>query len=265
MAIPLVGARPPLRGHRLETTNTEENTMQLAKWIVCAAGVAAALGGASAAHGQSVTFSDINDAVPGRFFDGATSAPDVSNPNRLRIGLNTGVEFETFKLADFKASSEAFSHTAAMDTIGFRVTAPAGFYISKISYSQQGGGTVVRTGRAAGMTNWVVDEVAADLGQFATDPSLSGTFDLTDLFLTSVPVSITNSLFAFSTPALGSAEVALTSAEVLVELLPCPPGGCTVDPRSPRARPRKPVQSEPPQAAPVLRWPMQGWLPWFPR
>ena len=62
----------------------------------------------------------------------------------------------------------------------------------------------------------------APLGIFGTNPTLSGTIDLTDQFLTTVPVSITVGLHAFSTPTLGSATVSLSGAEVDVELLPLP-------------------------------------------
>jgi hypothetical protein len=197
--------------------------MQLAKWVVCVAGVMwIVLGGASTAQGQTVTFSDITDAVPGRFFNAATSAPDPNNPNRLLIGFNTGLDFRTFKFVDFRASSASFSYGSAMDTISFRVTAPDGYYIAKITYSQRGAGAVLRTGRTAGMTNWVVGDISADIGTFSTNPTLSDTIDLTGLNLTRVPVSIANSLFAFSTPLLGSATVGVTSADVVVELLPLP-------------------------------------------
>jgi hypothetical protein len=195
--------------------------MQLAKWIARAAGVTAlVLGGTVAAHAQTVTFTDIRDAVPGRFFDAATTAPDYHDGNTLRIGLHSGLDFRTFKYADFRASSASFSHPNAMDTISFRVVAPDGYYISKITYRQRGTGSVVRTGRAAGMTNWVVGKISGDLGSFATNPTLADTIDLTGLNLTDVPVSISNSLFAFSTPLLGSATVGVTGAEVLVELSP---------------------------------------------
>jgi hypothetical protein len=43
--------------------------------------------------------------------------------------------------------------------------------------------------------------------------------DLSAARLRRVPVSITNSLFAFSTPTLGSATVSVTSADVVVELI----------------------------------------------
>ena len=72
------------------------------------------LSGASTAQAQTVTFSDITDAVPGRFFDAATTAADELDPNTLKIGFNSGLDFVTWKFRDFKASSLAFSHGAAM-------------------------------------------------------------------------------------------------------------------------------------------------------
>jgi hypothetical protein len=197
--------------------------MQLAKWIARVTGITAiVLGGAASAHGQTATFSRIRDAVPGRFFDAATTKPDATDPNILRIGLHSGLDFLTFKYVDFRASSASFSHTTAMDTISFRIEAPEGFYISRITYTQRGTGSVLRTGRAAGSTNWIVGRVAADLGVFGTNPSLTESLDLTGSNITRLPVSITSSLFAFSTPLLGAATVALTGAEVVVELLPLP-------------------------------------------
>jgi hypothetical protein len=166
------------------------------------------------------SFSDITDAVPGRFFDAATTVVDEADPNRLVIGFNEGFDFRTWKFNDFRASTLAFSHGSAMDTISFIVAAPEGYYISSITYTQRGAGYVLRTGKAAGMANWVVGEYAADLGAFGTNPTLSQTIDLTEFKMTRVPVSISNSLFSFSTPALGAASVALTSADVRVELLP---------------------------------------------
>ena len=178
------------------------------------------LSGASTAQAQTVTFSDITDAVPGRFFDAATTAADELDPNTLKIGFNSGLDFVTWKFRDFKASSLAFSHGAAMDTLSFIVEAPPGYFISSITYTQRGAGAVLRTGKAAGTANWVVGDFAADLGVFGTNPSLSGTIDLSGHQLTRVPVSISNSLFGFSTPLLGAATVAVTSADVRVEVLP---------------------------------------------
>ena len=166
------------------------------------------------------TFSDLTDAVPGRFFDAATTVVDEADPNTLVIGMNAGFDSRTWKFSDFRASTQAFSHSSAMDTISFVVTAPEGYYISRITYSQRGAGSVVRTGKAAGTSNWVVAGHAADLGVFGSNPTLSETLDLSDLKMTRVPVAISSSLFSFSTPVLGAATVALTRAAVHVELLP---------------------------------------------
>ena len=37
-----------------------------------------------------------------------------------------------------------------MDTIRFRVKAPVGYYIAKITYTQRGVASVIRTGKVAG-------------------------------------------------------------------------------------------------------------------
>src|SRR5687767_4178806 len=182
--------------------------------------VGIALLAAPAAYAQSVTFSDITDAVPGRFFNAAASAPDPNNPNTLVIGFNSGLDPSNWKLNDFRASTAPFSHLTASDTLSARIHAPEGYYIAKVTYSQRGTGLVLRTGRAAGASNWVVDDMADDLGTYATNPSLTRTVDLTGMNKTFVPVSITTGLFAFSTPALGAAQVAVTSAQIAVELLP---------------------------------------------
>jgi hypothetical protein len=147
---------------------------------------------------------------------------DELDPNTLIIGLNSGFDFQTWKFNDFRASTLAFSHASAMDTIKFTVEAPQGYYIASITYTQRGTGQILRTGKAAGMANWVVGDYAADLGVFGSNPTLSQTMDLTGFRLTRVPVSISNSLFGFSTPALGAATVAVTSANVRVELLGLP-------------------------------------------
>jgi hypothetical protein len=169
---------------------------------------------ASTAHAQVAKFSKIKDAVPAKFFDALTSKPDPSNPNRLIIGLNTGFDPLTFVANDFRASALAFSNRAAMDTIAFKITAPSGYYIAKIIYTQQGAGATGRTSIEYGGATWVVNGVPASLGTFTSNPSLVGTADLSASRLTSVPVSITDSLFATT------GTVAITAADVLVKLLP---------------------------------------------
>src|ERR1044072_3639794 len=86
---------------------------------------------ASPAYAQRVTFSQITDAAGKRVFNPATTTPDPANPNRLLIRMPTGTAVTTSKATDFRASTAAFSYPSAMDTIRFRVTAPAGYYIAK--------------------------------------------------------------------------------------------------------------------------------------
>jgi hypothetical protein len=172
------------------------------------------------AYGQQVTFSHIDDAVPAKFFNPATTKPALGNPNTLIIGMHTGMDSTIWKATDFRASTAAFSYTAAMDTIRFRVKAPAGYYIAKLTYSQRGTGTAERTGKVSGGAHWVVGDFASNLGTFTTTPTMSRLMDLTGRNLTSLAVSITASLFAFATPQLGSATLGVSGAQVQVQLLP---------------------------------------------
>jgi hypothetical protein len=163
----------------------------------------------TAAQAQVVKFKSIHDAVPDKFFDAATTAPDPSNLNKLVIGLNSGLDPATFLTAQFVA----FNHRTAMDTISFTVNAPTGYYVAKITYNQRGAGSTCRTCSSAGAATWVVAGHPASLGVFTSDPTLSGTADLTTMKLTSVPVSITDSLFATS------GSVMITGADVIARLL----------------------------------------------
>src|SRR5262245_26177339 len=177
-----------------------------------AAGIAlAVLSAASNAQAQVAKFSAIRDAVPSRYFDATTTHPDPSNPNLLIIGFASGVDPLTLGPNGFVAWS---SNRVAMDTISFKVTAPAGFYVAKITYTQNGAVSTSRTRTTAGSAMWVVNNSPASLGTFTGSPGVVGTADLTKLKLTSVPVSITPSLFA----SVGA--ITLTNASVLVELAP---------------------------------------------
>jgi len=177
-----------------------------------AAGVAlAVLGAASNAQAQDATYSEISDAVPSKYFDAATTHPDPWTPNLLIIGLADGVDPVTLAPNGFVAFA---GNRVAMDTISFRVTAPEGFYIAKIYYKQEGSASSSRMLTAAGSTTWVVANAPASLGTFTSDPGLVIGADLTSLQPTSLPVSITASLFA----SVGS--ITITDAKVYVELAP---------------------------------------------
>lgn len=171
----------------------------------------------SEAPAAAARFTGISDAVPLNFFEASTSAPDPLDPDSLVIGFDTGSDPTTLIARDFRASALPFSHRAAMDTISFTIEAPAGHFISRVTYAQQGIGATGRTDVSAGGATWVVAGVPGNLGTFSNDPNLSGTVDLTSSRLTSVPVSITVSLFA------STGTVAVTGAGVHVELLPLTP------------------------------------------
>jgi hypothetical protein len=195
--------------------------MKRANWIGCIVGaVVIIMSSAGAADAQSVTFSRIDDAVGSRFLDPATTRVDSIDRNKLIIGFNRGLDSAILKYREFRASTAAYSYTSATDSISFKVTAPAGYYVARITYTQRGTGSVVRTGRASGAATWMVGDVTNSLGTFTTNPALTKTVDLTAQKPSVVPVSITNSLFAFATPSQGSAMVQITGADVKVVLAP---------------------------------------------
>jgi hypothetical protein len=194
--------------------------MRFDHWRSYFAGVALLAVFASSAHAQSAIFSVPTDAVPGRFFNGPASAADPADPNRLIIAFNSGTDLRTWQATDFRAATSAFSPRAAMDTLQFDVVAPEGHYIESITYTQRGAGSVVRSGGVHGASSWIVGNSPLQLGFFGSNPTLTGTVDLSEMKWTVVPVSITSSLFAFAPPVLGSASISITAAEVVVVLKP---------------------------------------------
>jgi hypothetical protein len=180
----------------------------------------------TSAEAQHVTFTDVRDAVPSRFFNPDLDAthPDVTDPNTLIIGLESGIDPATFVDTAFKASTLTFGVRVAMDSLTFNVVAPTGYYVSSITYVQEGTGSIQRLADARGTSSWVVNGQPASLGVFRSDPTLSRTVTFTDSHLTVVPVSITTSLFVFAPPTSGEATVELTAAKVVVTVAPFAPG-----------------------------------------
>jgi hypothetical protein len=173
-----------------------------------------------AAEPAFVTFRHIRDAVPSKFFnaDPGYTQPHPTDPNTLVIAFHTGIDPRSWSSNEFKASTGAYGNRHVSDTLTFTIVAPADHYVTSIRYLQKGNGSILRTGSAHGSSAWVVAEHPAQLGFFSTNPTLEGLVINTDPAWTEVPVSITTSLFAFSTPALGSATVALSSAQVIVTI-----------------------------------------------
>ena len=195
--------------------------MRVHRCVVSVTGVMiATLIAASTAEGQVVKFSSIRDAVASRFFNAATTAPSPLNANQLNIGLHNTFDSALFKWTNFRASTASFSYDTAADTISFTVRAPSGFYITRLTYSQTGGGSVVRTGKVSGTAMWMVAGRPFNLATFSTNATFSRTVDISSRRLTSVPVSISDTLFAYATPSLGSATLSLTGVSVLVEVAP---------------------------------------------
>lgn len=178
-------------------------------------------GVASSAQAQTATFSNINDADLGSSFDSSTTAPDPANPNRLVIGFHSGFNSQWIN-TQFKASTAAFHRSGATDTMCMRISAEDGYYISGITYSQFGFGSILRTGSARGSISFVVNDLAAGVAGFGTNPTLARTFDLTGQGETVVRFCVTPALTAFATVTLGSASITLSSAQVVADLLPLP-------------------------------------------
>src|SRR4051812_15937564 len=175
------------------------------------------LGVSAPAQAQVATFSVIRDAVPLKFFDAATTRATSANRNDLIIGFNVGFDSATATTNDFKASTASFSNRYASDTISFVVTAPSGYYVSRLTYSQSGSASTSRTAIQRGTVYWTVAGFPRKLGEFSSTANLTGTVDLSKLLKGTVPVSITESLFAAAT-----GSVAVTSAHVLAVLARLP-------------------------------------------
>ena len=173
------------------------------------------LAGVTGAQAQVATFSDLHDAAAGKFFDATTSAPSAANGNQLNIGLSTGFDAFTLISIELRASTRAGFNLMADDTISFVVTAPAGFYVASLTYSQQGTASTSRTAVQNGNSQWTVAGFPAIVGEYAGNPTVSGVVDLTALQPTSVPVSITVSLVAGPT-----GDIALSSASVVATVKP---------------------------------------------
>jgi hypothetical protein len=193
--------------------------------VVSVAALALALLLPTSARAQSVTFTDVRDAVPGKFFNPSPDSTrvDPAAPNTLLIGLESGFDSATFLERNFRATTDAFGNRVAADTLAFDVVAPEGYYVSSITYEQAGGGSVVRVADARGNSSWIVNGQPASLGVFRTDPTLARTITFTDSRLTVVSVSITTSLFAFAPPTSGEATVGLSSAKVVATVAPLGP------------------------------------------
>jgi hypothetical protein len=192
--------------------------MQLHHGRLCTMALALSIIGATAAAAQNVTFTNLSDAVPGKFFDGRASRVDATNRNRLIVAFNSGIDLVTWQTNDFRAATGIGTPRNATDSLQFTVNAPAGYYVASITYNQRGIGSVLRSGSTNGASMWTVGGRPLPLKFFGTSPTLTGVADLTAMRWSTVPVTITTSLSAHAPPLLGYASLAVTGADVVVTL-----------------------------------------------
>jgi hypothetical protein len=166
------------------------------------------IGAGVSTQAATVTFSDINTATGA--FGAVTPGDDTLD-----------IDVSAF-LAD--TSNLAQGSGVAFDTIAFLVTADPGYSITAIKYTEGGLATANASSFASATATWVVGGLASSMGYHVfSNTGTRGTFftlsSTTDVpTVTSLLVSITNSLFAFGT----SATVAKNLALVEVTTAPIP-------------------------------------------
>lgn len=170
--------------------------------------------GASAA---TVTYSSILDANSSPlYFDVGTTVPDGGDGNILHIGLSA-----------FTADSGTVFTLSATDTLFFNVAAPLGYKITKLTYTETGSGLVTGVGAAVATGSVVANGDPNGLGLhifLSGDDgswSLSTFYDYSASVVTSVDMSIFNSLFAIAAPG-DLASVTKGSATMVAELTAIP-------------------------------------------
>jgi len=164
----------------------------------------------------TVDFTNImdGDGQP-RLFDAANTAPDPTDGNILIIGLN-----------DFTADGASAVTSSAVDTMSMTINAPAGFFISSVSYTEGGTG-ITTNGVAAATGSIVVDNTPTNFLTQLFQPNANSGWTITPVIAyggnkSSINVSITNSLFAFAFSPTDTAEITKTSATLTVGIEPVP-------------------------------------------
>lgn len=190
------------------------NVKSIAAWLTGL--VLLILSIASSAQAQTVTFSAFNDALPARCYNPATTAPDSANANRLKIGIHTGSIPGTFAQSAACVASDA-GPTSMLDTISFLITAPANYYIKKITFTQSGTTYGARGGAGFRGATWVVDDDALTVPTTASGWSATVDYTLTGQKKTEVPVAITTFLAAGG-GSLRTGTASASNPSVLVEL-----------------------------------------------
>lgn len=148
------------------------------------------IGSAPTVDAQDLTFSNLQDLVPNRAFNPATS---IANDNNLTIGLESGNyvipgTFSVINKAFVAATYFGYSRLTS-DTIFVTVTAPPGRHIASITYAQTGS-RVLSRGYFSADGSGTLTVNNAPLPFTFQHPNLSKTVNLTGQNLNSVTVSV---------------------------------------------------------------------------
>jgi hypothetical protein len=163
-----------------------------------------------------VTFSNITDGSGSPLlFDPGTTAPDPNDGNKLIIGLD-----------NFSADGGSILTTSAVDTLSMVITAPAGFYITSIDYTEAGDGQTTN-GVASASGSMVADNIPTIFLTQLFQPNANSGWSITPATTniankTSINLSITNSMFAFAFTPNDTARITKTSASITVGITPVP-------------------------------------------
>lgn len=178
-------------------------------------GALALVGATSGASAATVSFFDLTDSDPGNYDIGTTTA----SGNVLTLGVTNFVASAPGTVLGIPVP---FAN--AFDTISFKIQAPVGYYITKLSYAESGTYNNDDPTFTYATGSWVVDGTSQSLGIFfqggadgqwslSKDRMIAGMADL-------ISVSITNNLFAVA--PTGAASIAKTAASLTVEIAPIP-------------------------------------------
>lgn len=175
----------------------------------------------SSAHAQFVTFSNFIDGNGSALYFDPSSNSQVGNVMTLGLGVGANA-----------FAADGTVTLSAVDTLSMTITAPAGYVITGVSYTEAGNGETGTGGFALATGSMVVAGTPINFltQMFSPGDGASG-WSITPAPVvianqSEITMSITNSIFAFLfDPLNGPADIAKTSAVITVStaLIPLPP------------------------------------------
>jgi len=177
---------------------------------------------ATLATAATVTFSNfVDDGSPTLFDPGDSSGSNIDiDGNKLTLTPGNG-------LNNFEADGSSVATQAANDTLTFIVTAPTNYFITSVSYTEQGSGTTGE-GVAIATGSMVADGTPRNfLTQVFGENTASGwSITPSDIPIANkqqIAVSISNNLFAISLGGGAFIEKTMAELEVGIQVIPVPP------------------------------------------